>query len=617
MSLYPFSENDLKKCFARLESPFVFLETAYFDKENQHSFLFDSFVDVITFSPSDSVDLFFRKLDRILDKGYWLCGFFSYEFGYYLESYFSSFRKFCLDYPLVWLGVSKGPKIINHKEYLPIFNIKESSNYRVKNIKANITPQEYNAAIKKIKEYLERGDTYQVNFTFKLKFDFEGDALDFYLNLRRAQPTSYMAFINTGKALFLSLSPELFFRITAGTITTRPMKGTLRRGRFIEEDEEIKLACQRDKKIRAENLMIVDLLRNDLGRIAERGTVRVKDLFRLERYRTLYQMTSTIEAILRGKVGLKDIFCSLFPSGSVTGAPKIRTMQIIKELEKEERGIYTGTIGYISPQREACFNVAIRTVALKDAKGEMGIGGGIVYDSIDKKEYREANLKAYFLTKKYACFSLIETIRWQNRYFLIDLHMRRLKKSCAYFGIPLDLAEIEEKLSQLEKVFTKDIAYKVRLVLNMEGRLTVEYSLLEELKPPLKVKISSKRIDPQNTYLYHKTTNRGFYDEERKVAQREGFFEVIFANRYNQLTEGSITNIFLLINQRLYTPPLRCGLLPGILRESLLKENRAVEKVLFLEDIYKAEKVFLGNSIRGLLEVEVFASRTEALSKVV
>jgi para-aminobenzoate synthetase/4-amino-4-deoxychorismate lyase len=615
--LYPLSEFDLKNILMFLKPPFLFLETAYFDRDNYRSFLFDSIVDVITFEPSCSVDSFFRRLEGYLDRGYWLCGFFSYEFGYYLEDCFLPFRKHCLDYPLVWLGISKSPKIINHRVYLPNFNTKENSNYRIKNIRANITPQEYNAAIKKIKGYLEKGLTYQVNFTFKFKFEFEGDVLDLYLNLRRAQPTSYMAFINIGRIWFLSFSPELFFRIKGNLITTKPMKGTARRGRFPEEDEEIKLACYRDEKTRAENLMIVDLLRNDLGRIAKEGGVRVKDLFSLERYRTLHQMTSTIEAILRNRIKLKEIISSLFPSGSVTGAPKIRTMQIIRELEKEERGIYTGMIGYISPQREACFNVAIRTIALSSSNAELGIGGGVVYDSIDRKEYREAHLKAHFLVKKYPCFSLIESIRWQKQYFLLDLHLQRLKKSCIYFGIPYDLAEIKERLFQLQDAFSKDMVYKVRLELDMEGRLSLEYAPLEELALPLKVKISSKKTDPHNIYLYHKTTHRNFYDGERRIAQQEGFFEVIFTNLYNQLTEGSITNIFLLINHKLYTPPITCGLLGGVLRESLIRENKVIEKVLFLSDLYRAEKVFLGNSVRGLLEAVVSSPKIETLSKTV
>jgi para-aminobenzoate synthetase/4-amino-4-deoxychorismate lyase len=315
-------------------------------------------------------------------------------------------------------------------------------------------------------------------------------------------------------------------------------------------------------------------------------------------------MTSTIEAKLsKNDVKIKEIFASLFPSGSVTGAPKIKTMDIISELENEPRGVYTGAIGYISPDKEACFNVAIRTILLNQGKGEMGIGGGIVDDSVKKYEYEEALLKAKFLMEKFPRFFLIETILWNENknYFLLDLHLKRLKSSCDYFSIPLDSDKLKEnlKIAQADVIRGK---WKVRVLVGLDGRISIERQPLEEIKPPVRIKISSRRINPDNVFLYHKTTRRHTYDREKKKAQGQGFFEAIFLNINGQVTEGAMSNIFILKQDRLYTPPVQCGLLGGVLREHLLKQGRASEKIIYLKDILKADKLYIGNSVRGLLE---------------
>ena len=605
-----FSRNYLKYILSQPDvKPFILLETAHFDKRNYRSFIFNSFQDILTLNLNDNLNSFFKRIDDYLKKGFWLAGYFSYEFGYLLEQKLYPLVPKGLSLPLAWLGVFKNPVVVNHREYNPISGEKNiKATYQIKNLQSNITEKEYNNVIKKIKNYIQEGQTYQVNFTFKLKFDFEGDPVNLYLNLRRVQPTSYMAFINTGKDFILSFSPELFFHINQGIITTKPMKGTLSRGRFLDEDGLRENLLHKSVKNRAENLMIVDLLRNDLGRVAKKGTVIVKKLFSIEKYLTVLQMTSTIEANLKRNASLKNILSALFPSGSVTGAPKIRTMQIIRELEREPRNVYTGAIGYISPHHEVCFNVAIRTIHIdKRNKGSLGIGGGIVYDSIDKKEYKEAILKAHFLVKKFPNVSLIETIRWQQKggYYLIDLHLERLKKSCEYFNIPCNSKKINQKLLILERIFNHDLVYKVRLLIDSEGRIRLEYWPLEIITLPLSAKVSSKRVDSKDIYLYHKTTNRYSYEKERKNAIKEGFLEVIFTNQKGQLTEGSFTNIFLLQANTLYTPSLECGLLKGVLREHFLRSKSAREKVLYPQDILKAEKVYLGNSVRGLMEANI------------
>ena len=601
MPILPLSEADLKNTLKdNLSSPFVFLETASFDKDNKTSFLFNDFHRILTFRTGDNPDLFFKEIEDSLRNGFWLCGYFAYEFGYFLEPALYALRKKNA-YPLAWLGVCKNPTLINHTYYRTDFKNADLS-YAIKNIKPNICQREYVSKIGQIKKYLREGLTYQVNFTFKVKFDFRGDILDFYLNLRRSQPTSYMALINTGKNFILSLSPELFFRRQDKIITTRPMKGTSCRGVTLDEDGKNRQELKRNTKIRAENLMIVDLLRNDLGRIAQK--VCVLQLFQIEKYRTLYQMTSTIEGKLsKADIKIKDIFASLFPSGSVTGAPKIKTMDIIRNLEKEPRGIYTGAIGYISPCKNACFNVAIRTILLNQGKGELGIGGGIVDDSVEKYEYEEALLKAKFLVEKFPQFSLIETMLWQENkgYFLLGLHLERLRNSCAYFSIPLDFEKLKKNLKIAQAHMGRG-KWRVRISVDLYGQMTIERKLLEELDTPVRVRISSQRINPDNVFLYHKTTRRHIYDRESMEARRKGFFEAVFLNTNGQLTEGAISNIFMLKEGRLYTPPVKCGLLGGVLRKYLLKEAKAQEKIIYPEDVLGADKLYIGNSVRGLLE---------------
>jgi para-aminobenzoate synthetase/4-amino-4-deoxychorismate lyase len=615
-----FNEKNIKSLIQlHLNSPFVFLETALVDKENRLSFLFTNFSQILIFNYYDDVEVFFQKIEDFLKKGYWICGYFSYEFGYFLEPALSPLRE-KFDFPLAWLGICKRPIIITS----PLFNDDENAThfYSIRNLTLNITEEEYNYSIKEIKKYLEQGLTYQVNFTFKVKFDFEGDILNFYLNLRRAQPTSYMALMNTQNNLILSFSPELFFRLEKNKIIMRPMKGTLKKEVFPPQDKKNKIKLRKSRKIKAENVMIVDLIRNDLGKVSKK--VKVSKLFEIENYRTLYQMTSTVEAKLRRKIKIKDIFHSLFPSGSVTGAPKIKTMQLIKKLEKEPRNIYTGCIGYFSPENKSCFNVAIRTILIKKNRAELGIGGGIVYDSIDKAEYKEALLKAKFLTEKFPAFSLIESILWEKKkgYFLLDLHLRRLKKSSQYFCIPLDIDKLKKELKLLEKEleektrYSEEKKFKIRVLVSLEGKIKIESRFLKEIKTPVKVKISSIKINPNNVFLYHKTTRRELYNKELKKAKEKGFFEVIFLNIYEELTEGAITNIFVLKENILYTPPLRCGLLGGVLREYLLKMKKAKEKVLFLKDLKEADKIFVGNSVRGLMETEVLIVDSEKDDKI-
>ncbi len=601
----------LKLISSLLYSPGIFLETAYFDRESKRSFLFSSPKSILVYNLGKDLNIFFKELDYWLSLGFWVCGYFSYEFGYLFESSLKSLiTSKEIKTPLVWLGVFKKPLIIEHKHLKKsksLFNVNIENSFRLTKPHLNMKISEYKKAIEKIKSYLRRGQTYQVNFTLKYKAKFWGDILKFYLHLRRNQPTPYASFINDGRRYILSFSPELFFRKKEEKILVRPMKGTFRRGRYLEEDEENAQVLRDDLKNRAENLMIVDLLRNDLGKISRPGSVRVKSLFDIEKHLSLFQMTSTIEARLKRKSTPQEIVKALFPSGSVTGAPKIRTMQIIKSLEKEPRDIYTGAIGFISPyNKEACFNVAIRTLIVRENDLEMGLGGGIVYDSKPQKEYQECLLKANFLSKRRITFSLIESILYsQGRFWLLSYHLRRLKDSCQYFDISLDLGYLRKKLLSLSQRLSQKKKYKIRVLVDTQGSFRISCSPLKEVKTEVLVKLSSKKTDPSDIFLYHKTTQRAFYEEERKKALSEGFFEVIFTNKRGELTEGSISNIFVVNKNKIYTPSLSSGLLPGVLREHLLKTKKVQEKVLYLKDIFEAKEVFIGNSLRGLLKAKI------------
>lgn len=609
MSFYRIPESCLKGQLKSLTPPYVFLETAFLNRENNTSFLFRDFTDILIFNSSDNPDLFFTRAENYLKRGFWLCGYFAYEAGYFLEPALYRLRQ-KYNFPLAWLGVCAKPLEIKHNRVHNVLwdnklgkRILASPNgLNLKDIRANISRRNYCRQIKNIRRYLEEGFTYQVNFTFKIKFDFQGEPSELYLNLRRSQPTAYAALIDTGRRQILSFSPELFFRSQNGKIISRPMKGTAQRSFLPGADRQSRRNLRTSRKVKAENLMIVDLLRNDLGRISQK--VRVPRLFEIEAYRTLHQMTSTIEAENKAGLKLKDIFTSLFPCGSVTGAPKIKTMEIIKRLEKEPRGVYTGAIGYISPARKMCFNVAIRTIDICQGKGELGVGGGIVYDSVDKDEYAEALLKARFFTDRLFKVSLIETILLDGcNYFLLDLHLKRMQRSARYFSIPFDIKKLRDRLDKIAA--SSRSLFKIRVVLSPRGRWRIEKRPLDKLPFPVKIKVSSQAVNPADGFLYHKTTRRRFYDRQRKKAQAAGCFEVIFSNLYGEITEGTISNVFILKDGQLYTPSLKCGLLPGVFREHLIREGKAKEKVLTSADLHTAAKVYIGNSVRGLIEAKI------------
>ncbi|MBU3937218.1 MAG: aminodeoxychorismate synthase component I, partial [Proteobacteria bacterium] len=419
----------------------VFLETSRVTAAESRSYFFHSPVTHLVCYAHDDPARFFQQAEDFLSKGMYLAGWLGYEFGYLLEPSLAKRIHPAPEKPLARLGVFHQPLIFAHDPGELLGNSwpappppQPSTDYRITNLHPNLTQAAYTAALARIKAYIESGDTYQVNFTLKLLFDFDGSPEALYQTLRRNQSVSFGAYLRSGSQRFLSFSPELFFKRIGEQCLVRPMKGTIQRGPYPAEDARLARFLQHDEKNRSENVMIVDLLRNDLGRICTPGTVTTQSLFDIETYETLHQMTSTITGHLPLETKIESLFRALFPCGSVTGAPKIRTMEIIHELENEPRGVYTGAIGFLSPSGEAVFNVPIRTIALNNSKGEMGIGSGIIHDSDPEQEWRECLLKGRFLSDPPPPFSLVETLLWQpgSGYWLLPEHLERLAASADY-----------------------------------------------------------------------------------------------------------------------------------------------------------------------------------------
>ena len=592
----------------------VLLQTSRFSEDNHRSYLFFAPAQVLSATKLDELFALFEKIEQSLRSGAFVAGFMAYECGRHFQQNAAA-EEADTGMPLAWFGVYPRAYVFNHRagsfeggtpdECLLAAPVNDQG-FEVRNAHLAIAREEYAAKVESIKEYIRAGDTYQVNFTDRLQFEFEGSPQATFAAGNERQRVSYGAFINLPDRQILSFSPELFFRIRDGKIFTRPMKGTARRGKYLSEDDAISCWLQHDLKNRSENVMIVDLLRNDLGRVCEFGSVETEDLFTVEKYETLFQMTSSVSGVLRPGVSYYEIFRSLFPCGSVTGAPKIRTMEIIGELERGPRGVYTGAIGYFSPRGEVAFNVPIRTVVLQGTRGEMGVGSGIVIDSVADDEYRECLLKAEFLTKSEASFQLIESILWDGGYPLLALHLDRLQASAAYFGFTFDRDDTAALLASNEKNLQRGTTYKVRLLMDRTGAVTLENVALEQQEPTGKVKVSPTRTSSGDRFLYHKTTRRDLYDESYRQARENGCDDVLFLNERDEVTEGAISNVFIETYGRLFTPPVDCGLLPGIYRRHILETNaHAAAKVLRLEDLQSADAIFICNAVRGLRKVSL------------
>jgi para-aminobenzoate synthetase/4-amino-4-deoxychorismate lyase len=596
----------------------VLLETSRFDAGNSYSYLFLDPVETIVVSAPDEIRAMFERIESVLADGMHVAGYVGYESGehFALSRDHLDFTHSADSLPLAWFGVYRDPFIFNHaagaftgetpvavaREQTPVRALDDDS----QGLRLDIAQEDYIGSIERIKRYIEAGDTYQVNFTDAVTARLPHSPAATFAALAAAQPVAYGALLHIGDRHILSHSPELFFRVEkGGRIVTKPMKGTMPRGLDADGDVAQAARLAADEKNRAEHIMIVDLLRNDLGRICRMGSVKVEELFSVERYRTLLQMTSTISGEMRSGLTWHEIFGALFPSGSITGAPKIRTMEIIRELEREPRGVYTGAIGHIAPSGKAAFNVAIRTLVVEDGIARMGVGGGIVADSKPEAEYRECQLKMSFLTASRTDFQLIETMLSDGGSIpLLPLHLDRLAASAAYFDFAFDRREVETRIAAFVHGLSHDAHSRVRLLLDASGALSLSQAPLVEDTAEIAVRFAPQCVSSGDVFLRHKTTHRAFYNRELERAREDGFDEVIFLNERGELTEGAISTLFIRSGGRLLTPPLACGILPGVLRQHILATDPAAEeRVLTLGDLHAADAVFLGNSVRGLRRV--------------
>jgi para-aminobenzoate synthetase/4-amino-4-deoxychorismate lyase len=469
----------------------------------------------------------------------------------------------------------------------------------------SVSDNEYRACFSRIKSYIGEGDTYQVNYSFRLRAHFDGDPWALFVRMIRAQGDGYGAFVRTPEWAVCSASPELFFTRIGDVVVSRPMKGTMPRGMTLSEDRTRREALARSEKNRAENLMIVDMVRNDLGRIAESGSVQVTRLFDLEKYPTLWQMTSTVRC--RTQRSIPDIFRHTFPAASITGAPKVRTMQIIREVEPLPRRIYTGSVGFIAPTGRTQFNVAIRTV-LVDRSGkqaEYGVGGGLVWDSECADEGRECVTKARVLTQPAPAFALLETLLWTpgEGYALREAHVRRLADSAEYFSRELNLEAVCEKLDVVADGLSA-APHRVRVVVPLGGEPTVEAVPLRALPVPYRLVFASRPVDSRNPFLYHKTTCRDVYEQALKDCP--GVHDVLLWNERGELTESCIANVVVRREDgRLVTPPVQCGLLAGTYRAQLLASGEVTEEIVRIDELKNFTGIYLVNSVRGMWVVDV------------
>jgi para-aminobenzoate synthetase/4-amino-4-deoxychorismate lyase len=577
-------------------APTVLMES-FSTGNNARSFRFDGLESVVIARTTGEVIPALQAVERALGHGRHAAGFVAYEAASGLNPDLPASGTG--DLPLVWFGI-----FTERHECNPGSEPAGIGDCSISPPETAIDRDAYSAAIRTIRTAIAAGETYQVNFTTRQRFAFSGDPFALYRRLCRNQPAPFCSWIDTGSHRILSASPELFFSLNDGLLTMRPMKGTAPRLASPEADRLQREQLAASPKERAENLMIVDLVRNDLSTIAETGSVAVPSLFDVETYPTVHQMTSIVTARIRPEAGLIDIFTALFPCGSVTGAPKRRTMEIIRSLEATPRGIYCGAIGYCSPGREAVFSVAIRTVTLdmETMTGELGIGGGITWDSEAGAEYRECLTKGAFLYREPPDFRLIESLRHdRDGFLLLERHIRRFAASAAYFGFVFDANVLRDRLDTLGRELAG--VHKVRVLLAGDGTLTLEAEPLQE--PPCSdspgmLALSQVRVDPADPFLYHKTTRRKLFDEERQ--RHPGCADVIFLNERGEVTEGSYNNLVVSLQGELLTPALTCGLLPGVLREELLEVGAIREAVLTQADLADAEKIWLINSVRGWRE---------------
>lgn len=532
------------------------------------------------------VETILARLDQASAKRLYVAGFLSYDAGAGWPGGMTS--RHAPTMPLAWFGVYAS---VDRYDGLVL----DAPEVTAPTDRAlNIDRKAYLARIERIRAAISEGEVYQVNFACKMRARTAASASALFARLRAAHPVGHAAFVNAGGHQVLSLSPELFLSLHDGAITTRPMKGTHRRGRWLEEDAAFAQALRTDPKSRAENLMIVDLMRNDLGRVCEPGSVHVPRIFEVERYPSVLQMTSDVVARVQPGTAPSQLLRATFPPGSVTGAPKSTAVRLIDELESEARGVYCGAIGAFFPGGGLTMNVGIRTLVQRADELELGLGSGIVWDSDPEAEWAEVLLKSRFLDWAPRELRLFETMRREaGKIELLDLHLARLQRSAEYFGLPFDPAE-----ARISAVRGPDS--RVKMTLSRGGRLTFdEGPLPAPVSLPWRVTLSATPVSSADPLRYHKTTLRAEWDAELAEARLRGFDEVLHVNERGELTEGCITNLLVMVEGKWITPPTTCGLLPGVWRQRLLDRGEVDERVIVVDDVRRATEIRLCNALRG------------------
>jgi para-aminobenzoate synthetase/4-amino-4-deoxychorismate lyase len=550
---------------------------------------------VITAHSIEDVLPQFQKVQEAIEQGNYAAGYVSYEAAPAFEQSFKV--KDGAKMPLLWFGIFDKPEEEIPEKMTGAFNLAEWQSETDSNA--------YRSGFQKIKSEIKKGNTYQVNYTMRLQSQFEGDDFAFFERLKRAQRSNYSAYLNVGSHRILSASPELFFRWEDGQLITRPMKGTVKRGTTLKGDQLNAEWLAASEKNQAENYMIVDLLRNDLGMIAEPGSVEVPQLKAIEKYPTVWQMTSTITADTNPGTTIIDIFKALFPCGSITGAPKIKTMEIIADIENSPREVYCGAIGFITPESEAVFNVPIRTVVIdkETGKAEYGVGGGITWDSELSEEYDEAFLKAKLLTVERPAYKLLESIKLSDgEYYLLNNHIDRMKQSAEYFDYRFSELYLRDRLQKYAEI-NHGTLQKVRVLLHENGEIEVSGQAIKLLDPEFKAILAEAPISSANPFLFHKTTNRDVY--EGFQMNNPDFQDVLLWNEEGFITEFTNGNVVVKINGDLYTPPVESGLLAGTFRQELIRKKEIKVKNISKADLNNAEEIWFINSVRGKLKVNL------------
>jgi para-aminobenzoate synthetase/4-amino-4-deoxychorismate lyase len=581
----------------------LFYTPPYYD--DSKSYLFKGNFDSFIINANTDLNKFFKQIDKEISSGKNYYAALNYELGYCFEEKLKHFLKGCNN-TLGYFRFFEADNVKEIKSSSIEFDLftqqgkKFISDFRIKTDK-----EIFSKNIDKIKKYIETGYTYQVNYTTKASYKLVSQIEELISQLIFNQSASYIALINEGDKIVISISPELFFKIEDNKIESRPMKGTIRRGLSLIDDKLQLEKLKNSKKDHAENIMIVDLIRNDLGRVCEYDTVKTTSRLNTEKYETVYQLTSTIEGKLKTE-SIYKILKNIFPCGSITGAPKIKTMEIIKELEYSERGIYTGAIGFNNGQK-TIFNVPIRTLEIdkNNNTGHIGIGSGIVWDSNPDDEYEECKSKAEFLTNPPPYFELIETMLYEDRQiFLWDYHINRLRDASEYFLFTFDENLIRAQLdAEINKIDIKDTS-KIRLLLDKWGKLKITSSKYH--KPIFsRVKLSDEIIDVTNKFQYYKTTNRAHYNYAANEAKKMNLLDFIFYNERDEIAEGAITNIFIKKRDKYITPPINAGVLNGCYRQYLLDKNYAEEDYIYKEELLRSNSIFVGNSLMKMIQVTI------------